>query len=515
MIEEIIKFHFEKKEYIISRYDQQILFSIKEQNEVRTKLNFKEEGLLKTVYSLLVGKKEDYILLSDTTYRSMTFKTLVNKKNGLYSFLSNDNSKDENEAIKELNYIFNNQNSFLNDNFSDEEEYHLANILHKAQVILKVSGIVLAVTLSLKMTLYTLPHVPSNYPEFVTDYQMDKIRVKHFSSKQAYDFREIENIIDNNSNLTEIEKEFCKKIKVVLDENKDFINFETVKRHMRNLKINYCVSETQSTHGTVGKYHIVGDKKYQIDLIPFESFPTKNFQTSNKVILAHELQHALDDYGWLTNLLDSQVTVVSNNELLYETFNELILREYIDYFTTDEFVKGYQLFMPPTYVLCEILDEETIKNYKFKTDSYYITNYLSSLDIPLEDIYDFYRSFKELDILVKQQDYEQLFQVTRHIYTLLDKFYRAKFGYSIDSDLVAMSYLYSTIFSTKEIDNTLDTYFNGQIYFVEPKGYIGKRFKKEHSGVKVYTDKGQEYLIIDENRLITDNRKNDKNEKRY
>lgn len=171
--------------------------------------------------------------------------------------------------------------------------------------------------------------------------------------------------------------------------------------------------------------------------------------------------------------------------------------------------------MPPTYVLCEILDEETIKNYKFKTDSYYITNYLSSLDIPLEDIYDFYRSFKELDILVKQQDYEQLFQVTRHIYTLLDKFYRAKFGYSIDSDLVAMSYLYSTIFSTKEIDNTLDTYFNGQIYFVEPKGYIGKRFKKEHSGVKVYTDKGQEYLIIDENRLITDNRKNDKNEKRY
>ncbi len=515
MIEEIIKFNFENKEYIISKDEQGILFSIKELDEVRTKLSPKEEALIKTVYSLLVGKKEDYILLSNTTYRSMTFKTLVNKKNGLYSFLSNTNSKDEIEAIKELNYIFNNQNSFLNDNFSDEEEHRLADILHKAHVILKVSGIILAVSLSLKMTLYTLPHIPSNYPEFVADYHMDKIRVEHFSSKQKYDFHEIEDIIDGNSNLTEDEKEFCKKIKTILDENIDVINFETVKRHMRNLKINYCVSETESNHGTVGKYHVVGNKKYQIDLIPFESYPTKNFQTSNKIVLAHELQHALDDYGWLANLSDSQVTVVSNNELLYETFNELVLREYVSYFTTDEFVKAYQLYMPPTYVLCEILDEETIKNYKFKTDSYYITNYLSSLNIPLEDIYDFYRSFKELDILVKERDYEKLFQMTRHIYTLLDKFYRAKFGYGIDSDLIAMSYLYSSIFSTEEIDNTLDTYFNGQIYFVEPKGYVGKRFKKEHRGVKVYTDKGQEYLITEENRLITYNRKNDTNEKRY
>lgn len=382
----------------------------------------------------------------------------------------------------------------------------------------------------------------SDKSKFEAKYNLEKLFSQEYKNKNNMEYEELISSIDENKKLSDNEKSFMKKVlEKEIKENIEFINLKKINKKFKNLEI--CYNDLDRTlnynyeisKNVAGDYNIFSNKIFIYD---FE----ENFNTSfdkiefeNKEIYFHELNHVLTDYTLSSTvdlfaknienktnvLLETKVLKEFSNDIVLlgkntftETVNELFTREYLGIYDENKVGlrtgKAYSEYMPYTYVLAEILDEETLKKYKFKDNSSIIINELLEIDENFEEVYQLITSINSIeDSKEKLAENQNSNNIYEDIYQSLSYFYEKKYNRKMDKDLVIISYLYDTKVlenkTKKCLEEFLDLKENDKIIDIIPKGYISEDYKKINNTVLieyVKNDKKQIVELNDENRYL-------------
>ena len=211
--------------------------------------------------------------------------------------------------------------------------------------------------------------------------------------------------------------------------------------------------------------------------------------------------------------MKKEIILVGKNTFT-ETVNELFTREYIEIYSEKKLglnkLKAYSEYMPFTYVLAEILDEKTLREYKFNDNQNIIINGLLEINNNFDKIFELITSINSIDYyVIYENDSNNEDEIYKKIYESLSYFYEKKFNKNLQDDLVILSYLYNTNVIEKEYKSLLENYLqldkDDKIIDVIPKGYVSNEYKTENNYVKIeYIKDGEKqyFEINDTNRFL-------------
>lgn len=141
-----------------------------------------------------------------------------------------------------------------------------------------------------------------------------------------------------------------------------------------------------------GTYTTIGENKNDINL-----YRQPEYSLCLKKTLFHEINHSLTMYYPVSENLFAY-----EKNYLGEMANELVTYEYYDKISSNNLGEpnslAYSLQMPIMYPLCEILDIETIKKFKYDNKVAYITEDLSKLDSDITKSYELITAINLIDL---------------------------------------------------------------------------------------------------------------------
>lgn len=529
-MDKIFEYTFNNKKYVAYKSGEDIRFGfIDSNNSFNTSLNDEELAMIINIYNFLVGNKDEVVELSPIDIDNKSIRVLFNTRNRLYSFYDGEEPLTGDLFIK-LNYLFNNQSFVL---------YHNGKIEDKnskfLKVVVRVNKALVVVALSSSVLLSTLQIVPNHYYTFNRDYKLDSYHMDadEKEDNSDYSYSDVVSVIEGNPYLSSEEKEFfIKGLEDEINENIDYIDMETLKRNLSELYINYHSPESEYNEETgeyeevlypmEGSYSFMGDYRNQIDLFGNEKYETSEFSNCDKSSLVHEGNHALTKRPALLTMDGAKGTVVDNiyscidnpGRDMEELINELFSREYLEDFTNEDLTEGYDWMMPVMYGLCEIVDEDVLRKFKFDSDCFYLTNYFESIGVENRYCFDLFKCVHMENYYLADAYYDptNLYNNNQKIYNTIKYCYEKKNNRPMESDLVMMAYFYDTIY----VDDSYDEMFRNvlgvsNIERIVPKGYVSKKYKDKHPGVTIVAD-GKEIVINDSNRYINNDFENVINE---
>lgn len=505
MVSIIFEYFYNEKKYISYIENGIIKFGCLLKNKIINNLSEKEEFIIKCLYNFIIGDKSKNIKLNSISYKGQEVDVEYNNINNLYYFSKNIDSLFD-KSLSDLNYFFNNQVNFL---AQDEKKSETKN---KFKIIVKIGGILTSVLVSTSIILSTLPIVPNNNFLFKIDYLIDSLykKLNDKENNENYSYHEIVSVINKNENLTLDEKNFLiNGLENEIKENIDYINIDQLKRNLSELKIVYHKNNELMLKDSInGTYTLQGETRNQIDLYGDSIYITNNFKDCDKYTFVHEINHLLNKRqflysipGFLGDSIDIFWFLIGVNKVnvFEEMANELFSREYFNDFSNQYITEGYRNLMPVMYALCEILDEHTLRKFKFDSDYFYIINYLESIGVDKTYAHELYLNLELINNNVgTEENYKKVYNIIKYCYN-------CKYDKDLESDLIIMSYFYDTKFVSEDFNKKYKEYLNTKnvIFKIIPKGYISKQYKSKCSNVKILTN--YESIIIDDsNRFIND-----------
>jgi len=328
----------------------------------------------------------------------------------------------------------------------------------------------------------------------------------------------IEKAIKNNANLTEDEKLFLQNLGSVIEENIDYLNIKSVLSNLENLKIIY---KEKSKNGdlynfTLGEYRVSGTNRNTITI-----YRSTTFDDASKNVIFHEVSHSLScesklyslpsPMGDMFYLLDTSSFFRIN--ILEELANELFSREYISYLTPEyvEYV-GYNTFMPLMYAMCEIIDPEVLREYKFTHDASILIKELESIDGNPDKAYSFLTGFTTFSMyhsnVYKEQSEENIllyFNKAQEMFRTIKYYYEKKYDVPMESDFIMSLYFYKTIYSNEELNSRVqeNLRFNDDVKIViTPKNYLAHSGKDHMTVTVVGRFRNNTFEIDESNRYM-------------
>ena len=519
----LFEFDDNNKRYLAYILNSTLCFGYYKNNHIYKDLTNDELANIKDIYKILVGNKQDLVKLSSSKINNSLITFFYNPKNKLYSFYEEKDNKlikPSSDIILKLNMLYNNHNGIMyskKEDLDDEKIY---------KIILKKGAKYLTIFVSAGLVLSYLPTMPGNNTLFKIDYTIDNLYKDPnlVYDNKSFNFNNVTSAIDSNPHLSDEEKKFLYGLKDEIEENIDYIDIDKLNNNLANLNINYN-SETKTInnkkdilidYNVTGSYTYMGINKDTIDLYDsFYNHPTC-FANSDKTTLIHEINHLVNNKsallsipGYQGNIIGSTYSVFDvETNIMHEMVNELFSREYANGFNVDDDFKGYDNLMPIMYVLAEIIDDDTLRRYKYNSDDYYLNNYFKSLGV--EDNY-IYSLYKDLNLACSNilTDEERTIN-NNEIYNIIKYIYAKKYNKDMDNDLVIMSYLYKTDYLSDELNDNFEQYTGlDNIFLITPKGYLSKKYMSVHNEVKIYAydDLSENvfkeiYSINDSNRYI-------------
>ncbi len=509
----IFEYELEGKKYIACKAGNEIKFGFVDGDNISFELSHDELSFIKGIYNFIVGDPSKNIELSPLRFNNQYIKTIYNTDSRLYSFYNMDGSLLDEELLKKLNYLFNNQStSVYSDNTFEKPEKN------KFQLAVQIGNKIVTILVSASIVLGTLPIVPRGDLAFKIDYGLDSLFKNRYEvSATDYSFSEIENVINNNANLSSSEKAFLiKGLRSEIEENIDYIDLDILKRNLSEFNIVYHPSKIydESTGSYVdaeypvsGSFIYVGHDRNTAHMYGDSNYNTSSFEDCDESTLVHEGNHMICQRPRLVNMQDGFADLVNGLYMsmdnpgfdLEELFNELYSREYLEDFSDENLSEGYNWIMPITYVMCEVLDEETIRKYKCNPDPYIITNYLVSCGVDFSSVHNLYKCIRWESCNLTD---DELCANGQEVYDILKYCYEQKNGKPMENDLLVLSYLYDTPYVDESFDDMYKSLLGvNNIERIIPKGYVSSNYKRKHPGVTVVAD-GKEIVINDGNRYI-------------
>ncbi len=232
----------------------------------------------------------------------------------------------------------------------------------------------------------------------------------------------------SNPNLNDKEKDSIEKYLYVFAENKDYIDIDYIKSCLRTLKIEYI-------NQTVKMDEVIVQASYndKNNIITF--YNSNNIEDVDSSTFTHELFHLMQKKYYC-----------DYNDYLIESINTIYNEEYTNTKESSTYINYYNF----TKMLIEIIGDEPIKRYQGYTD---VTPILKSLTDLIDDkryaveLLKYLDNYKVLFEKIKYDDSEldnaninELDNLKRIIVDRIGNYYEAKYGFSMDNDLVMLYY---------------------------------------------------------------------------
>lgn len=342
--------------------------------------------------------------------------------------------------------------------------------------LVKSEAIIIIVIIFFMSIIYLIP----NKIKLITKYKVQNFLVSNYKiHNQEKNYEIIELSIDSNKYLKMEEKDFIKRVfKKEFEENKNYIDTKLVTNRLTNLKTVYSNRNkfNENNFNISGSYNVFFNK---INIFGDEE---NKFDNINKEIYFHEINHLFTKYT-----LGSSLDFANNStkNILSETINELFTREYFEEYMIDnvqnEDMFGYEEYMYYVYALAELLEEDTLKKYKFYNNESILISGLLEIDNDFDKAYELINSINSAN--------SNNIEIYKKLHDSYSYFYNKKYNKEIYEDLDILIYFYNTKVITdqereivrKELNlNKYDKYIN----FV-PKGYISENFKSNHEKILI------------------------------
>ena len=477
-MQELFNYVVNDIKYICYIKDNQVIFGKINDNNFDTDLNEEELKQIISVYMFLVNNQKDSVRIKDIKLQDTTFEVYYNSSNDLYTFKQKDHL-DKKNYLPILNNAFNNRGDKL---YSKNER--LSKFI---KISLLVGVAVTTVNVSAFFNTNSIPTTFKDFDDFEKGYEVSSVFREEIENYDNTDYKweDIKNVIDNNPNLTNKEKEFLYGFRHLIEDNLEFIDIPIIKRNLSELKFVYHPYEEKEydydydyENGDEedkkedivvrGTYTNMGSNRNQIDFYGTRQYTAQSFNSIAKTTGEHEVGHALTKYsiGYTYPGVYGDIKYAlyylndKHFDKLAEGINELFAREYSNVTTLREKSAAYAYLMPVMYTLCEVLDDDVLRCYRFNCNLYYVTNALNKLGIPLEDIHDFYNAIN-IFVTAHGDDEEErndllAYQSARKAYHYLNEFYYTKYGKNIEDDLSLSASFYHTMYVSDDYSENLE-----------------------------------------------------------
>lgn len=260
-----------------------------------------------------------------------------------------------------------------------------------------------------------------------------------YDLNQPYDFKLIEDAINGNNSLSDKEKECILKFKEFFDMNHEFMDIETVVNNLRTLQIEYTTEPCEEP-GVMGAY--TRDKN------SIKIYETNSFDDCDLNVFTHEMCHAFQATGWSSLLPELSNEAFCREALRNATEDGLFdEKEFNNEYDVPQYGHGYSKAMRAYYLVENLMDEGSVKEYQFRCHNGVVIEQLARLEGVINPEDDFEKaeevkargleiietidSFKE-----KDDDGHDIINVTyekmHKLCDELDYYYLIKFGKTIE-----------------------------------------------------------------------------------
>ncbi len=495
---------------IISKKDDKYTFK----KESNTEFTQEEKELLKNVNNLLTIKRESSRFIKKIRL-SKTYDLYYDTKSRNYYWIPEDNIYDEKDN-RILNFQYNHQEEILEfenyPNIEDSKFYKkILNFGKKSLVLFLASSIALSMNFPTKKNdevIETTPKQTISYEETIlneTTPSTENIIIEETIPEESvveetvpeetqvdeiiyiYDFKDVEEAIDRNPNLTEEEKNIIKSTKFIYDENYMYMDMELVLSRLETLKIIYDYNfenrYTQGTYSITDNVIKLRNKTIRGALQEFiheylhmlqishNSFlmELSNQFFTNEVIMRLHNDKLIEDYYFYDNLENKRI-INGKDYTQYsdsEKYN-LLCRDSV-------FERGYMGYAGIYYVLAELLPEEVLRAYQFDPGN------LEILVTGLEQIEPNKDFYKAINLLVS------IGEIRKYNYETLNWEYASDIG----TQYVLLNDFYKSVKGENIIDNPelLFFFMIDDTSIIDKEELVGEEYKILNEFARTYNDK--------------------------
>lgn len=248
-----------------------------------------------------------------------------------------------------------------------------------------------------------------------------------------------ENIIESNPYIGDFEKNFLKQTKIIIEDNKNFVNPVYIKNILSNLKIYYNTNLGEYTQGIIkGKFNLNEKAIYISD--------TKNNMKTD--LLMHEILHSFTEFIDIDNLYF--------NELVNEIYNN----EYNQLLNIENTYTIYDYDLRILYLIMNIINIDYIKEYKFKNDINIIYDGFLNEGIQKEKVTELLEHINSLWTYFNNEAYKtEYIEAYQEIHKLIFEFYEHKYDNDFYEQIDLMAYTSGTHLKNYVCNEKLITYF--------------------------------------------------------
>lgn len=457
----LAKFDLDGKTYLITLSNNNIVFYSYSNKKYSKALSREElETCFKILDSLLI-RKETSIYLRDRKIGNNIYQIFYDSKTDLcwWNCITSKNINDEDYEI--LMNLYNNIQevyyfSLMEKNEKKTTTSIIRKILNKTiRVYISATAISLIITGALYT--YSLPQsiVKLNDEQVVTvmDYfkymentglgkiQDEKAKEyrENLDSDYEYNWREIEQAIDENPYLKQNEKDFIKKFKCIFDSHHGYMNIPMVIDRLKTFRADYFEGRIPFKPLASGVYYTELNHAYYANAYSIDDV--------HKWILIHEFIHVIAISSSGKSI--EYVTDLATREFLIKLIENGEIKPKSEWYDSNGGLINYKTAYSHScklfYLLLNLVDEETRLKYLYQTDERLLAEALIKIDKtsnPNEAksraynlVFEFSKSFEFPDSNIIVDKITHRDYTDQEIYNKLNYYYEMKFGHSIASDL--------------------------------------------------------------------------------
>lgn len=428
----LIRYNYRKKEYFIILRDNEIFFVCYDNKEIKFELDKEEAILASKVYSAFLVNEDKSIKVDQIKINNNEYYIFYDMQSGNY-FWNNTNNNFEDNII--LNMKYNHQSEIMyvikHDKNSKLKEKVYTKLILFGTTVVVATALASINPLTLSNATIVNKEVSSEVQEPTQDTSSENIT-------PIYDWNKIEIAIEQNSNLSNEEKELLYNLKFLFDAHHDHMDLNLIESRLSTLSIEY------STDGMKGS--IAGTYDSNNNVIELYHYPKEDdehtFKNTDKSNFIHELLHVFQRP-------DKECGVLSeaSNELEARNLVEILEDKNIiekDSHVKGEnediriFGKGYSDVIPVYYILTQFMTDDEILDFQYNGDIDVIANALSRLGSK-EETYELLTKIKNNKFEIGEGEDER-----RTIYKELNNYYKKLKGKNLYDDLeFAMIIIYT------------------------------------------------------------------------
>ena len=446
----LFKYNYNKKVFYGYHQNGNIYMAALYKNDIINKFSNDEIYVMRAVINSLIVNRNKSFIVNTLNIQGENYDIFYDPVKRLY-FWDSDNTTQMEFINQALNFRYNNIKDYIYIDFwkmlqkdSQKEQKHFKREifiekLGKTINVLVSSTLSLTLLLSLSVLVYKTVNIIGDATSQTSGVVIEKIveiteEMPHVSEyaenskdnlydSEIYSWNEIEFLIDNNSNLSDEDKNMIKKLRFVFDEYNQYMDLSLIKSRLSNLNIVLCnSSESQcKSENAEGCYW---SNKNTIEL-----FSNKN-RINKELKFIHEFLHVLQkaNYGGPNIFME-----LSNTFFSVEILQRLIENNEINTdfeFGTD--LAGYDSLLKYYFYLANLMPLESRCKFQFDPDIRVFANSLSPNTAEYGHIFTISDLIYDLTKTVDGADYSV---IENKIMEKIDAFYMNRLGITTKDDI--------------------------------------------------------------------------------